>query len=47
MEAEGLFLFFLLPRAAPQVPHVPSLPFLWSESKADTLNAMNDIDLNL
>lgn len=24
-----------------------SLSFLWSKSKADTLNAMNDIDLNL
>lgn len=29
------------------MPRVPSLPFLWPKSKADTLNAMNDIDLNL
>lgn len=40
-------VFFFHPHTAPQVPRVPSLPFLWSESKADTLNAMNDIDLNL
>ena len=30
-----------------QVPRVLSLPFLWPKSNADTLNAMNDIDLNL
>lgn len=29
------------------MPCVPFLPFLCSKSKADTLNAMNDIDLNL
>lgn len=41
-------IFFLFhPRHSSQVPRVPSHPFLWSESKADTLNAMNDIDLNL
>lgn len=38
---------FFLSLYSSQVPCVPSLPFLWPKSKADTLNAMNDIDLNL
>lgn len=45
----GTFFSLLLlhPHPAPRCPSVHSLFFLSSESKADTLNALNDIDLNL